>query len=669
MYSTSPCSTTLTYATPSSKKYSIADAENSYFYIPPCKSVVHSEKPLTVYMENGATDGLEMEWVRHSSAATVFYVLTALLTIGYYANSFLFQYGNYAPRFRVSIFDEPFLTRVVIVQWLVLLAILVTGVFLYRRLFMPIYIYLAILATNGTLVLFVLKVKELVDERITIMDISLNMLGLLLFSAVLHDIVYFYAMHLKLVECHPVSVPIFRHETTIPNAVKMSLSKLSQTCFSRHHARTFIRLSSSDFKSLLGPPAVANPFADNGRMRLPPIVPIAHGNVFASVKIPINDTPEAVAFKPEVEEAPQVVKIEKEVPRVEADRVASSPTPATTPSAIDELNSLKESLEKLEAAAAKTTSSGDSNDNNDQPGNSEEVEARRKRMERNTRIGGYVILGGSIVGFISFCLYYGRAQRDEAGKVIEDGFSGFLAPFYRIANSFKLWRDYVVEPAREQLLPDPLPAPYLQPKYTIVIELKNIMVHPEWTYKTGYRFLKRPALDYFLDVIGYPNFEVVIYSSESMMTAAPVVDSFDPKQRIMYKLFRDCTKYMNGHHVKDLSKLNRDLSKVIFIDFDVKSGQLNPENLLLVPEWRGNMDDTSLVDLAELLKTIHLSDTEDVRPMLQYYSQYDDPAKEFRRRAVYLAQQEEQKKNQPDESSMLKRYSGKLFGFRRHATV
>ena len=118
----------------------------------------------------------------------------------------------------------------------------------------------------------------------------------------------------------------------------------------------------------------------------------------------------------------------------------------------------------------------------------------------------------------------GRAKRDEAGNVIPDEHSGsFLAPFYRIGGSFKLWRDvgfepispliqtlfqYVVEPAREQLLPDPLPAPYLQPKYTIVIELKNVMVHPEWTYKTGYRFLKRPALDYFLDVIGYPNFEV-----------------------------------------------------------------------------------------------------------------------------------------------------------------
>ncbi|NP_001360575.1 Mitochondrial import inner membrane translocase subunit TIM50 [Caenorhabditis elegans] len=451
----------------------------------------------------------------------------------------------------------------------------------------------------------------------------------------------------------------------------MSLSKLTQTCFSRHQAKTFIRLYSSDFKSLLGPPAVANPYADNGRTRFAPIVPINHGNVFASIKLPINETQEAIAFKSEVEEAPKVEKLE-ESPKIEAEKVLSSPPPAPAPtsSAIDELNSLKDSLEKLESAASKSSSSSGGSSDNSDPGNAEEIEARRKRMERNTRIGAYVLFGGSIIGFISFCFYYGRAQRDEFGNVISDEFSGsFLAPFYRIANSFKLWRDYVVEPAREQLLPDPLPAPYLQPKYTIVIELKNILVHPEWTYKTGYRFLKRPALDYFLDVIGYPNFEVVIYSSESMMTAAPVVDSFDPKQRIMYKLFRDCTKYMNGHHVKDLSKLNRDLSKVIYIDFDAKSGQLNPENMLRVPEWKGNMDDTSLVDLAELLKTIHLSDAEDVRPMLQYYSQYDDPAKEFRRRAVYLSQQEEQKKQQPDDSSMLKRYSGRLFGSRRHVNA
>lgn len=52
-----------------------------------------------------------------------------------------------------------------------------------------------------------------------------------------------------------------------------------------------------------------------------------------------------------------------------------------------------------------------------------------------------------------------------------------------------------------------------------------------------------------------------------------------------------------------LSQLNRDMSKVIFIDHDPKSFQLNPENVLRIPKWEGNMDDTSLVDLAELLKS------------------------------------------------------------------
>lgn len=87
------------------------------------------------------------------------------------------------------------------------------------------------------------------------------------------------------------------------------------------------------------------------------------------------------------------------------------------------------------------------------------------------------------------------------------------------------------------------------------------------------------------------------------MAAFSVVDSIDTKQRVMYRLFRDCTKYTNGHHVKDLNKLNRDLSKVIFIDFDPQSAKYNPENLLRLPKWDGDMDDTSLVDLAELLKS------------------------------------------------------------------
>jgi len=46
------------------------------------------------------------------------------------------------------------------------------------------------------------------------------------------------------------------------------------------------------------------------------------------------------------------------------------------------------------------------------------------------------------------------------------------------------------------------------------------------------------------------------------------------------------------------------LKKVIYIDWEPAAFQLNPENVLCVPKWNGDMNDTSLVDLAELLKSL-----------------------------------------------------------------
>jgi hypothetical protein len=69
-----------------------------------------------------------------------------------------------------------------------------------------------------------------------------------------------------------------------------------------------------------------------------------------------------------------------------------------------------------------------------------------------------------------------------------------------------------------------------------------------------------------MDVVGYPNFELVIYTSENMMNvcftlavlfsifliqSAPIVAQIDSKgNRINHVLFRDCTKYQHGVHIK-----------------------------------------------------------------------------------------------------------------------
>ncbi|KAM0736335.1 Mitochondrial import inner membrane translocase subunit TIM50-C [Formica fusca] len=71
----------------------------------------------------------------------------------------------------------------------------------------------------------------------------------------------------------------------------------------------------------------------------------------------------------------------------------------------------------------------------------------------------------------------------------------------------------------------------------------------------------------------------------------------------MYRLVRDATRFVDGHHVKDLGALNRDLSKVIVIDWNDKSVKLHLENAFKLPRWTGNDDDTTLYDIAAFLKS------------------------------------------------------------------
>ena len=75
----------------------------------------------------------------------------------------------------------------------------------------------------------------------------------------------------------------------------------------------------------------------------------------------------------------------------------------------------------------------------------------------------------------------------------------------------------------------------------------------------------------------------------------------------MYKLFRDATRYVDGNHVKDLDCINRDLSKVITVDWNNKSVDSHPRNALRIKQWKGEDGDRSLFDLAILLKSIRFS--------------------------------------------------------------
>lgn len=237
----------------------------------------------------------------------------------------------------------------------------------------------------------------------------------------------------------------------------------------------------------------------------------------------------------------------------------------------------------------------------------------------------------------------GTPRKDEHGVVIKDRFTSMPLVkqyIYRTIGELNYYGQLLKEPSRDKLLPDPVRTPFYQPKFTLVMEFTDVLVHPEWEYQTGWRFKKRPAIDYFLESIA-SNYELVIYTAEQGMTVFPIVEALDPKNYIHYKLVRDATLFTNGQHLKDLDKLNRDLSQVIVLDWNKDCTKDHRDNVLAIPRWDGSNDDVALIHLTAFLLAIVESGIDDVREVMRYYHQFDDPIKAYRERQRKLMEEAE----------------------------
>jgi len=298
--------------------------------------------------------------------------------------------------------------------------------------------------------------------------------------------------------------------------------------------------------------------------------------------------------------------------------------------------------------------------------NSEEKEEKKSKeettFEKSQRYSKWMLIISLSISTPLFIIQRGRPLRTEDGDIIEDQYSKHMMP---IAYTKRAWGELMsvkrelIEPSSKKLLPDPLKEPYYQPPYTLVMELMDVLLHPVYDSVTGWRFKKRPGIDYFLSQVGPPMYEVVIFTTENGMTAHPLIQSMDSKGYIMYSLFRDSARYKVGfskgnimkgempkldpYYQKDLRFLNRDLKKVIMIDCDQKAFEKNPDNGLCIKKWDGSTDDSTLYDLASLLRAIAVSNVDDVREVVRYYNSKEDPIEAFK---------EAQKQMEDDEKLM-----------------
>ncbi|AJW07913.1 Tim50p [Saccharomyces cerevisiae YJM1273] len=283
--------------------------------------------------------------------------------------------------------------------------------------------------------------------------------------------------------------------------------------------------------------------------------------------------------------------------------------------------------------------SGEGGEDKNEPSSKSE-KSRRKRqtstdIKREKYANWFYIF--SLSALTGTAIYMARdwepQESEELKKDIDNGYTLSLM-YKRFKARFNSMFTYFQEPPFPDLLPPPPPPPYQRP-LTLVITLEDFLVHSEWSQKHGWRTAKRPGADYFLGYLSQ-YYEIVLFSSNYMMYSDKIAEKLDPIHAfVSYNLFKEHCVYKDGVHIKDLSKLNRDLSKVIIIDTDPNSYKLQPENAIPMEPWNGEADD-KLVRLIPFLEYLATQQTKDVRPILNSFEDKKNLAEEFDHRVKKL---------------------------------
>ncbi|XP_036110464.1 carboxy-terminal domain RNA polymerase II polypeptide A small phosphatase 1 isoform X1 [Molossus molossus] len=153
-------------------------------------------------------------------------------------------------------------------------------------------------------------------------------------------------------------------------------------------------------------------------------------------------------------------------------------------------------------------------------------------------------------------------------------------------------------------VPKQTPVQYLLPeakaqdsdKICVVIDLDETLVHSSFKPVNNADFiipveidgvvhqvyvLKRPYVDEFLQRMG-ELFECVLFTASLAKYADPVADLLDKWGAFRARLFRESCVFHRGNYVKDLSRLGRDLRRVLILDNSPASYVFHPDNAVSV---------------------------------------------------------------------------------------
>lgn len=192
--------------------------------------------------------------------------------------------------------------------------------------------------------------------------------------------------------------------------------------------------------------------------------------------------------------------------------------------------------------------------------------------------------------------------------------------------------DSFAKPNDDKLLPSFDEMPNMPKDFqpmTLVIDLENTLVNSTWDRKHGWRTAKRPGVIKFLQELAQ-YYEIVIITPSPTGAAEPVLHALANESRgsLSHILFREACYYKDGTYMKDISRLNRNPSRVILIDDDEHAAALNPDNLIRVKPYTDPKDrkDNTLERLIPFLIEIATENYDDTRLVLSQFKGMDADA-------------------------------------------
>ncbi len=146
-------------------------------------------------------------------------------------------------------------------------------------------------------------------------------------------------------------------------------------------------------------------------------------------------------------------------------------------------------------------------------------------------------------------------------------------------------------------VPEGAPAPPL-----LVLDLEKTLIGSVHDAKYGWRHVKRPGFDKFIDRLSQ-YYEIVIFSENDKNVE--LLEAIDPERKA-HKLGAESAEARGGVMLKRLDYMNRDVKRIVLIDDSPESSQMFPRNTLLIKPFSDINDktDTALLDLLPLLQAL-----------------------------------------------------------------